>query len=420
MNFSLEKYLGICKCGKDHNLITTEIIIRAGAVEDLPDVISNLDLPSGACIVCDENTSAFAKLASGYINGALHCIKPCIVLNPKNLQADEKAVEKVHTQLPGDASWLLAVGSGTIHDITRYIAHKRDIPFVSFPTAASVDGFVSDGCAMTWHGFKKTMPGTPPLAVVADTNIFAHAPYRLTASGAGDVLGKYISLADWRISSLFSGEAFCPEIAAISAQAVENVRNNLDGIYHSKTDAMEALMYALLLSGIAMQMWGTSRPASGAEHHLSHLWEMEVATPKIDAFHGEKVAVGLNIVLTLYKEMAKSPGFGKSFNEYDGLPHELLKRKYGSLYDSMVQENTPDVSACISAEKFTAHADDIRKIIDELPDENALRDDMKKAKIFTSLSQIGLDDSYLNDSIELAPFVRNRSTLLRAARLLKL
>ncbi|GHU81251.1 glycerol-1-phosphate dehydrogenase [NAD(P)+] [Clostridia bacterium] len=416
MNFSLEKYLGTCKCGKNHSLITTETTIRSKAADDLPEVAKKLGLSSGACVICDENTLAFAERASERIQDLLHSIKPITVLNPAGLHADEVSVERVLTQLPADSKWLLAAGSGTIHDITRYVAHKRGIPFVSFPTAASVDGFVSDGCAMTWYGFKKTIPATAPVAVVADTDIFANAPYRLTASGVGDVLGKYISLADWQIANIISDEGFCPEIAAISRKAVNHVRDNLDAIYRREPDAMEKLMYAQLLSGIAMQMWGTSRPASGIEHLFSHLWEMEVINTHLDALHGEKVGVGLNIALPLYKRMAARPDFGKGFKKYEGLPHELLKSKYGKLYQAVVDENTPDSAYGVSHEKFTARIDDIRDIIAGLPDEKALREDLDRAKVLTSLSQIGLDDSYIEDTIALAPFIRNRVTLLRASR----
>ena len=91
---------------------------------------------------------------------------------------------------------MIAVGSGTIHDITRYHAYERKIPFFSVPTAASVDGYVSTVAAMTWHGFKKSFTAVSPVVVIADTDIFSKAPMRLTASGVADLLGKYTALAD--------------------------------------------------------------------------------------------------------------------------------------------------------------------------------------------------------------------------------
>ena len=105
---------------------------------------------------------------------------------------------------------------------SRYLAYQYKIPFISVPTAASVDGFVSNVAAMTWKGLKKTVPAVAPLAVFADTDIFAHAPRRLTASGVSDLLGKYICLADWKIASLLTGEYICSEIIEMERKSPEN------------------------------------------------------------------------------------------------------------------------------------------------------------------------------------------------------
>ena len=192
-----------------------------------------------------------------------------VCLPEENLHADEIAVEKVLGELKGAADVLLAVGSGTIHDITRYVANERMLPFCSIPTAASVDGFVSTVAAMTWHGFKKSFSATAPRFVIADTGIFSKAPYRLTASGISDLLGKYTAIADWKLRTLLQGSIFCERICQMEMEAVSRVIDSIDGLRAGTPQAYEELMYGLLLSGLAMQMVGNSRPASGAEHHLS-------------------------------------------------------------------------------------------------------------------------------------------------------
>ena len=163
-----------------------------------------------------------------------------------------------------------------------------------------MDGFVSNVAAMTWKGLKKTVPAVAPLAVFADTDIFAHAPRRLTASGVSDLLGKYICLADWKIASLLTGEYICSEIIEMEEKALKTVCSCVKGIASGEPEDCEKLMYALILSGLAMQMVGNSRPASCAEHHLSHLWEMEVVNGPLDALHGEKVSVG-TLLVDVYK-----------------------------------------------------------------------------------------------------------------------
>ena len=181
------------------------------------------------------------------------------------------------------ASVLIAFGSGTIHDLTRYTAFKLNIPFLSVPTAASVDGFASTVAAMTFKGFKVTIPAKAPLAIFADTAIISRAPRYLTAAGVGDLLAKFTALVDWKISHLLTGEYLCDKIVTITEEALQTLLNVIDDLALQKEEAFEPLMYGLILSGLGMQMIGNSRPASGAEHHLSHLWEMHVINDEIKA-----------------------------------------------------------------------------------------------------------------------------------------
>jgi len=417
MNINLERYIGRCDCGKKHGLLTKKIIIESGAKNQLAKVARSLGLRNQGIIICDTNTRPFAEECVKVLDGYLQKSCNMIALNATGLHADEKAVTILENDLPKDTGWLLAAGSGTIHDITRYVAHERGINFIAFPTAATVDGFVSTVSAMTWYGFKKTLPGIAPLAVVADTNIFAAAPYRLTASGIGDVLGKYTSLVDWEISHLISGEAFCPRIAAITREAADRVRANLRAIRNGNPEILENLMYALLLSGIAMQMWGNSRPASGAEHHLSHLWEMDCLNSHIDAFHGEKVGVGLLLVLAEYHRIAALEQVG-SYPFYAGIPHDFLREKLGRLYSDIAKENIPDPLAGIEPVKVEALLPKIQKLLSGLPDPVEMAAEMEIARCYTRLHEIGLPNDILPDSLCISPFVRNRLTMMRLRQIL--
>ena len=160
---------------------------------------------------------------------------------------------------------MIACGSGSVHDIVRYVACEKGIPFLSYPTAASVDGFVSGVAAMTWHGQKLTFPSSPPAASFANPAVFASAPARLTASGVGDVLGKYTSLFDWRVGQILTGEYLCEELAALETEAIEAL---VEAIGNRAAIGGEAyctkVMNALQSSGLAIQLSGNSRPASGA------------------------------------------------------------------------------------------------------------------------------------------------------------
>lgn len=147
---------------------------------------------------------------------------------------------------------------------------------------------------MTWYGFKKTFTAVSPKIVVADLDIISKAPARLTASGVGDMVGKYIALAEWRIGKILTDEYFCDKIYGMTLDAAKEVVNAAEDLAEGKTSAYEKLMYGLVLSGLAMQLLGNSRCASGAEHHISHLIEMrpDGLGASSDALHGEKVGVG--------------------------------------------------------------------------------------------------------------------------------
>lgn len=418
MHVNLRQYTGPCRCGKSHSLLTQEIILETGAAKHLPAVAAALGLHDRGTVLCDTNTLPFAQSCAGMLEGRLCRENGVAVLDAAGLHADEKAVAAAEKKLPADVGWLLAVGAGTIHDITRYIAHKRGIPFLSFPTAASVDGFSSAVSAMTWYGFKKTLPGVPPLAIVADTDIFAAAPHRLTASGVGDALGKYTALVDWEIGHRLTGEDFCPRIAALTREAVDRVRGSLSTIRGGSPGSMESLMFALLLSGIAMQLWGNSRPASGCEHHLSHLWEMACLSPPTDALHGEKVGVGLLLALVEYRRIAALPRLEPRPGGYAGLPHGLLRQKFGGLYSDIAEENARDPLAGIDSATLKAALPGIGELLSGLPNPAETAAEMAAVGCLTALNQIGLSDAVIPDSLRFSPYVRNRLTFMRLRELL--
>ena len=183
MKVDVKEFLKPCSCGRKHEIVVDDMIIESGAVSKLPEILSRDAYKKfqNIVMICDENTyEAAGKTVERLVPGLKKA-----VLDPANLHANEHGVEAAKNQLDqiGDVDLMIAVGSGTIHDITRYHAYERKIPFFSVPTAASVDGYVSTVAAMTWHGFKKSFTAVSPVVVIADTDIFSKAPMRLTASG---------------------------------------------------------------------------------------------------------------------------------------------------------------------------------------------------------------------------------------------
>lgn len=421
MRVDTDDFARPCRCGKEHHIEVKEILIEAGAVNALEEEMTDGVLKEyiSPLLICDTNTYK----ATEEIMEEIYDRCQVLVLEAEDLHANNYAVEIVENNMDEDIDLILAVGSGTIHDISRYVAFQYRIPFVSVPTATSVDGFVSTVAAMTWNGMKKTMPAAAPIAVFADTDIFAQAPKRLNASGVSDLLGKYICLADWKIAHMLTGEYICNEIIELEEKALKTVRSCLRAIAAGDEESCEKLMYALILSGLAMQMVGNSRPASCAEHHLSHLWEMEVINGHLDALHGEKVSVGTILALREYKRIARAIRLGKCHvKAYQGEETALLEETFGrkGLLDSIREENEPDLLLGISEARLASKLEEIADVIEELPEEEEMLHMMRKTNCKSSVYDIGLTEEIIPLSLRLSPYVRRRLSFLRVSKMLEI
>jgi len=414
MKINVNEFSEKCACGATHNIFVKDIFVEEGALQRLPELLSSETYKKyhTPVVICDENTYR----AAGQSVLKLLPQASCVCLNPLGLHANEHAVHAAQSQFPVGTDILIAVGSGTIHDVTRYCAKELGVPFISVPTAASVDGFVSTVAAMTWDGFKKTMPAVSPICVVADSSVFSKAPYRLTASGVSDLLGKFTALADWKISHIVTGEYICERVCELELRAVRETCEELKAIRSGDISACEKLMYALLLSGIAMQMVGNSRPASGAEHHFSHLWEMEAVNPHTDAYHGEKVSVGLMIAASAYHHAQEELSAGRfQMKPYHGIETEFLQKEISSvqLMNGILQENEHDPLAQINPKELSLKIPEIVKVLSEIPSVTELKDMLSTAGCTMTLADIGLSENIRDISIRISPYMRNRLTFMR-------
>lgn len=412
MQIDLHRFLGDCSCGHTHAISVKGIYIEPKASRFLNELLQPYKYP---VFICDANT----KKATEEILGEYFTTNKVIELAGEDIHADNVYVAYLSERIENEADILIAVGSGTIHDLTRYIAFEKGIPFISIPTAASVDGFVSTVAAMTWNGMKKTFPSKAPLYVLADTDIFSKAPYRLTASGISDLMGKYTALADWKISHIITNEYFCPRIYELEMEAVREVESILEKIKSGNEECMEKLIYALLLSGLAMQMIGNSRPASGAEHHISHLWEMSVINEPVDALHGEKVSVGLILSLEKYEEIVKAIESGKC-QVIGNVEFEtaLLKDSFGrkGLYEGILEENGENLLKSIDLNQLKNQLQDIAAELRKLPNYEVMKEKLKGAGCLTSMEELDLPD-IKELTLTLSPYVRRRLTFMRVSKL---
>lgn len=408
------KLNGPCSCGRSHEMITKEAVIEAGCLEKLDFYTDKYGITGKRAVIYDENTYH----ATNRVHPAA---EQEIILDPANLHANEIAVGKVMEQLSEDIDYLVAIGSGTIHDTTRYCANDRGIPFISCPTAASVDGFCSTVSAMTWKGYKKTMPGVAPVFVLADIDIIKEAPLYLALSGAGDIFGKYTALADWNIGHALTGEYVCPVIESMTRDAVDAVRSCCTGLKVQDETAFEQLTYGLILSGLAMQLMGNSRPASGSEHHISHLIEMQPAAfPfRSDALHGEKVGVGTILISQACHRLADIEDISPYVRSYSMLPGDELEAMYGpALYPSILEENKKDCMDGVTPEMLINAWPEIRRIINTIPRPEELTALYEEIGAKKSMEDIEVPSAYLPQLLRFSPSARNRLTMMRVCWML--
>ena len=402
-----KKYNGVCSCGRMHKMETEFCVIENGCLKNLFKYMSDYNIGGYCVAVYDENTYKATE-------GSHPAVDAQIILPSDNLHANEHGVQLLQEKLPEQTEVLIAIGSGTIHDITRYCAYENKVDFVSCPTAASVDGFCSSVAAMTWNGCKKTLTAVSPRIVVADIDIIKNAPINLAKSGFGDMIGKYIALTDWKLSNILIGEYYCETIAKMTLEATNTALGSLEGIISGDDNAYESLVYGLLLSGLAMQMIGNSRPASGAEHHISHLIEMQpkfIDVPS-EALHGEKVGVGTLIVMGLYQQLIKLTN--PEFTDYKGESLDVIESVFGKERLSDIEnENKNDAATGVTGEMIADKWQLIVKELSELPKASVLTEIFEKYGVKSKLSDIGVSDDKEELIVKYAPLVRNRLTLLR-------
>ena len=408
--WELSRRTGACECGRTHRLLTRDMRLEHGALRALPETVRRFCPGRTAHIVCDENTYAAAGKDAAERMKSAGCKT---LVFPDGIAADEVTTQRLDSEC-SDSDCLIAVGSGTIHDICRYIAARRKLGFISVPTAPSVDGFVSSVAAMTFGGRKVTTPAVPPAAVVADTAILAQAPRQLIAAGAGDILGKFTCLCDWEISSLVTEETFCRPIARIESEAAGDVLRRVGELAEGSESAVSELMAALLASGLAMQLNGDSRPASGAEHHLSHFWEMRfLREGRAPALHGAKVGVATVIVADIYHRAADLFRCETLSTQAPYVSESELRRAFGPAADGILRENTPDPNAAVDFQKLFANRQRIASVIDALPPSESLAQALAALGGPVRPADLGIDDALAAEGERYGIYVRRRMTLLR-------
>jgi glycerol-1-phosphate dehydrogenase [NAD(P)+] len=261
-----------------------------------------------AMIVADANTfEAAGRTVFDAIHEKHQSVEPFIYAEP-NLHAEYKFVEELMESLKTHDAIPVAVGSGTINDLTKLAAHEVGRHYMCIATAASMDGYTAFGASITQNGSKQTFFCPAPRAVVADLEIISAAPGDMNSWGYTDLVAKVTAGADWMLSDASGAEPVHAEAWKIIQPGLRELIADPGGVPARRRQSISRLLEGLMLAGFAMQAAKNSRAASGAEHQFSHLWDMQHhAHNGVAPSHGFKVGIGTLAVTALYEYLLEQP-----------------------------------------------------------------------------------------------------------------
>lgn len=298
-----------CSCGKVHRVPTRAVIYQEDIIDNLPDIIREFVPVSKAAVVADIRTYNLAgKDIEAILRRAGSRVQSLIIPDPlpgrKSPVCDDKTAAALEKELDSDISFMIAVGSGVVNDLTKWCSWKKDLPYIAFATAASMNGYTSANVAAIVSGLKTIIYARPPVAVLAKPSIIIDAPYDLTAAGLGDVIAKPVSTADWLLNKLLFDEYYCEFCAELISDLESAYLDNPEAIKDRDPDAIKALFDGLIYSGVAMTIAGSSSPASGGEHLLSHTLDMLSLVDGGDHdLHGKQVGLGTIFAAGVYEHV---------------------------------------------------------------------------------------------------------------------
>lgn len=422
----IEQYVSksiACDCGRTHISRVEKIEIAKNVIEnELIDFLKSKGYKK-LTVVCDKNTY---RVAGNRVCEALeqnHILFKLHMFQEDNVLPNEHFIGNLAMGMTLDSDLILAVGSGTINDICRYVSAVAGKPFCTVGTAPSMDGYISGGSALIYNNLKLTFETHAPAAVFLDPLILARAPKDMIASGVGDLLGKISCLADWRMSAIVNGEWHCSFVSDLVDAAIQKVKGCIDKIAADDSDAIADLVEALLISGVCMDFAGNSRPASGCEHHMSHFLEMRYLIEGREAvFHGTKVGINTVIALKAYEYIAKlTPDFDeirkasrKSFEEWE----KEVRDAFLDASDEIVELEKK--AGKNSAEKLEArltatekHWHEIKALAEQVEKSQLVYDILKQLNAPARPRDIGVEREMAKQMILHSKEIRDRYTVLQ-------
>lgn len=399
----------VCECGRAHKCDIEHIYVESGATSRLAVLCEKY---AGVLIVADENTYAAAGEKAASVLGEK--LKSKVIFSGKTLLIpNECTADRVCESLDG-ADLILGVGSGVIQDLCKYVSYIKKIPYMVLATAPSMDGYASSGAAMILNGMKETVAAGLPRAIVADTDVLKEAPLEMIKAGYGDIVGKYSALCDWKLSACVNDEYFCNYIYDNTFSVMEKTLKTAGGLLKRREESIKSLTEALLAVGIMMSFAGSSRPASGSEHHLSHFFEITGIINSEEYFsHGIDVAYSTVITAKIRERILKNDFPDKLYR----FSREEYLEKMNGIYKSVapgcvaLQDKTGNYGTK-RLETYLKKEKEIKEILAEMPS----ADEVEKLLGAVGMEMADFYNAYgnekINNAVAYAKDLKDRYTVL--------
>jgi len=423
MNYFDKFNLSECSCKKEHSF-SSQIIIEEGAILKLPEIIKQKKIKK-AFMISDRNTfiAAGEKVQAVLQNAGIEVVS--FSFDNDAPEPDEANVGLAVMKLKHDCDAVIGVGSGVINDISKIVASVSEKFYIIVGTAPSMDGYASATSSMTMEGLKISLPSKCADVIIGDIDILCNAPIKLMVSGLGDMLAKYVSICEWRISNVINGEYYCEKIASIVRNALKICVDNAENLLKREKNAVKAVFEGLVICGAAMKFAGVSRPASGVEHYISHIWDMRGVQFKTPVeLHGIQCAIGTLISIRIYEQIKnitpdreKAIKYVEKFDiiEWNKTLREFLGKAAQSIIELEKIECKYDKNAHKKRiDRIIENWDEIIKIInEELPSYDTVKNLLLKIGAPIATEEIGIESSILPLTFKTAKDIRDKYVLPR-------
>lgn len=390
------------------------IVIGRGLGDEADTLVAPLPLGRKLAVVMDPDTRlALGERVSIALRSTGDVDK---IILPRHPHPDMDAVRSVVARTQ-NASGLVAVGSGSVNDITKYAAHLSKKPYAVFGTAPSMNGYTSVSAAITEDGLKKSLTATLPVGVFLDLDVMARAPHRLIAAGFGDSMARPTAQTDWLMAHLLIGTPYREAPFMLLEEDEKALIAKAGDLRTGDLAAMEVLVRTLVMSGLGMTLCSGSYPASQGEHLIAHYIDMR-GQGLPEAHHGEHIAVTTLTMARLQERVLALPELQLSPtsdtpDRFTAIFGETLGRSCWAAFEPKVfdRERT-DVINKMLARHWPSHR---KKLIKLARPAREIAQALLAVGAPTTPEDVAIPPVFYDEAVANARLIRDRFTMLDVA-----